>query len=738
MASMQSVSSPEQILHTVFGYQEFKPLQHEVIDNVLNRRDTLAIMPTGGGKSLCYQIPALLTPGLTVVVSPLIALMKDQVEQMESLGVPALFLNSSLSQEEYQMNMLLVRSGEIKLLYVAPETLLTERVFQLLENSQVNCLTIDEAHCISEWGHDFRPEYRQIAQVRKRFPQAVCLALTATATERVRQDIKETLAFQEDNEFVASFDRENLVIEVLPKNNPTAQTLTFLQRFPKQSGIIYCFSRKQVDDLTAFLNSHGYPARPYHAGLTDAVRSANQDAFIRDNVQIIVATIAFGMGINKSNVRFVLHYDLPKSIENYYQEIGRAGRDGLKSHCLLLYSYADVAKLRYFIDQKTENERQVAYQHLNALTRYAESTTCRRVPLLDYFGEPYDVENCEACDNCLNKNNSPVDITIPAQKFLSCVMRTGGRFAATHIVHVLMGIDNEKVTRYNHHTLSTFGIGKDLTHKQWLHIAHQLVEKDLLAQSNDMYRVLRLTPSGSEILKSRETILGVLLSPEAQTRTRRRAGEIEHDADLFEILRQKRKELAEAANVPPYVIFSDRTLVEIAAVYPMSPESLKRINGIGVVKLERYGKLLLEWISAYCQERGLNEKGIESVEKDVEPQPARVSTSKPRYMEVGEAFNAGKSLPALTEQYGVQPGTIIDNLTKFAQEGNPILQGEALLALLQVTDEQQKAACEAFDELGIKFLKPVFDRLNGVVSYDDLKILRLYSISTRSEPDPWG
>ena len=390
MASIDHLLSSSSILKNTFGYDTFRPLQREVIENVLAGRDTLAVMPTGGGKSLCYQIPALLFDGLTVVVSPLISLMKDQVEQLRAFGVPALFLNSSLSPQEYQENMEYVRRGEVKLLYVAPETLLTPRILSLLAELKVDCFTIDEAHCISEWGHDFRPEYRQLVEVRQRFPEAVCLALTATATSRVRQDIRTTLKFATTNEFVASFNRENLYIEVAPKRDPIAQTIQMLERYKDQSGIIYCFSRKQVDELAAYLASKGYSVRPYHAGLEDAERRSNQEAFIRDDAQIIVATIAFGMGINKPNVRFVIHYDLPKSIESYYQEIGRAGRDGLPAHCLLLYSYADVAKLNYFIDQKEGNERRVAMQHLDAIVRYAEDErTCRRKPLLNYFGESY-------------------------------------------------------------------------------------------------------------------------------------------------------------------------------------------------------------------------------------------------------------------------------------------------------------------------------------------------------------
>src|ERR671923_2826901 len=401
MSSIDHILTPAYILKNTFGYDTFRPLQFEVIENVLAGHDTLAVMPTGGGKSLCYQIPSLLFNGLTVVVSPLISLMKDQVEQLRAVGVPALFLNSSLAPYEYQENMEYVKRGEVRLLYVAPETLLTPRILSLLASVNVDLLTIDEAHCISEWGHDFRPEYRQIVEIRKRFPNAVCLALTATATARVRQDIRTTLKFTTTNEFIASFNRENLYIEVVNKRDPIGQTVQILERFKDQSGIIYCFSRKQVDELAAYLASKGYSVRPYHAGLEDSERRRNQEAFIRDDAQIIVATIAFGMGINKPNVRFVIHFDLPKSIEGYYQEIGRAGRDGLPAQCILLYSYSDAAKINYFIDQKERNEQRVAIEHLNAIVRYAEDEiTCRRKPLLNYFGESISADNCASCDNC--------------------------------------------------------------------------------------------------------------------------------------------------------------------------------------------------------------------------------------------------------------------------------------------------------------------------------------------------
>ena len=712
------------ILKNTFGYDTFRPLQREVIENVLSGRDTLAVMPTGGGKSLCYQIPSMLLKGLTVVVSPLISLMKDQVEQLRAFGVPALFLNSSLTPHEYLENMDYVKRGEVKLLYVAPETLLAPRILALLTSVQVDLLTIDEAHCISEWGHDFRPEYRQLVEVRKRFPEAVCLALTATATSRVRQDIRSTLKFATTNEFIASFNRENLYIEVQRKQDPIAQTIQMLEHYKDQSGIVYCFSRKQVDELAYYLATKGYSVRPYHAGLEDAERRRNQEAFIRDDAQIIVATIAFGMGINKPNVRFVIHFDLPKSIEGYYQEIGRAGRYGLPAHCLLLYSYSDVAKLSYFIDQKSGSEKRVAIQHLDAIVRFAEDERiCRRKPLLNYFGEFPEAETCTNCDNCTSAPTPLTDITIFAQKFLSCVKRADEKFGAGHIADILLGSENEKVLRWEHNKLSTYGIGTELTRKQWMHIARQLLNTGYLRQEGD-YHTLSLTHKALESLRKRERIMGILEeTTERVKKTGKRKEEIEYNNALFALLRQKRKELADQAGVPPYVIFSDRTLVEMAAYYPQSISSLLKISGVGQVKLRQYGEAFLEVIQAYCVNHGLNEKPKETVREK--------SDAHRRYVLVAEAYNAGETLQSLMERYHVTAGTILDHLTRYLAAGNKLRNGPDLQSLVSATPEQQQAASAAFEDLGTTFLKPVYDRLNGSLNYDELKILRLLYMVSR-------
>lgn len=712
------MNTPSSILKNTFGYDTFRPLQQEVIENILARRDTLAVMPTGGGKSLCYQIPSLLFDGLTVVVSPLISLMKDQVEQLRAFGVPSVFLNSSLSPHEYNENMDYVKRGEVKLLYLAPETLLTPRILTLLSGLKVDLLTIDEAHCISEWGHDFRPEYRQIVEVRKKFPNAVCMALTATATSRVRQDIRHTLKFATTNEFIASFNRENLFIEVVPKQDPAQQVREIIDRYKDQSGIIYCFSRKQVDELAAYLATKGYSVRPYHAGLDDAERRKNQELFIRDDVQIIVATIAFGMGINKPNVRFVIHHDLPKSIEGYYQEIGRAGRDGLPAHCVLLYSYADVAKLNYFIDQKEGDEKRVAIEHLNAIVRYAEDErNCRRKPLLNYFGESYSAETCSNCDNCNSAPTPLTDVTIPAQKFLSCVKRADEKFGAGHIVDILLGSKNEKVLRWEHDKLSTYGIGKELDRKQWMYLARQLLSMGYLKQEGE-FHTLSLTPKALEALRKREPIFGVMQEAERVKKDgRKKAAELDYHRGLFAILRQKRKEMADEAGVPPYVIFSDRTLTEMAAYFPQSSESLLTISGVGQVKAQQYGAPFLEVIREFAEKHKLHEKP-----KGKQQEKSEVGQ---RTLLIGELYNGGETVQSLMAKYQVTSQTILDHLTRFVAAGNALQHVTGLEAMTSASEAQKQAVFAAFDEVGTAMLKPVFDKLNGTMNYDDLKVLRL-------------
>jgi ATP-dependent DNA helicase RecQ len=720
--------NPEKILKKVFGYDEFRPLQAEIIDSVLNRQDALVIMPTGGGKSLCYQIPALIFRGLTVVVSPLISLMKDQVEQLAELGVSAVCLNSSIPREEYGKNIGLIKQAKTNLLYIAPETLLKTGTLDLLSSAGVRCLAIDEAHCISEWGHDFRPEYRQLAGVRSRFSDAVCIALTATATPRVRQDIKNSLNFESSNEYISSFNRENLFIRIVPKEDPVDQTVSFISQFPDQSGIIYCFSRRQVDDLSEILEGKGFSVRPYHAGLSDEERKKNQELFIKDDVLIIVATIAFGMGINKPNVRFVIHYDLPKNIESYYQEIGRSGRDGLRSECMLLFSYGDIQKIKYFINQKPAHEKRVANIHLQALLKFAETDICRRIPLLGYFGEEYYIKTCGMCDNCLSDKKELKDITVYAQKFLSCVKRTGEIFGAAHVVDVLRGSESKKVLKFEHQSLSTYGIGKDLTKKQWFHLSRQFLYKGLVMQDMD-YGGLKLTEKAWEVFKGKENVYGRIEADEIKVVRKRPTENItDFDEELFDRLRRKRKQLADEVKIPPYVIFSDRTLIEMSAFFPQTIKNMRNIYGIGEEKLKKYGFIFLEVICEYCEKHSIQENLKESVQlkKKTSKQALKL-----RHVAIGEAYNAGETIEKIMAQYRIKLVTVLDHLFKYSLEGNKI-RSDGLLSVSALSQKEVQVVLETFNRLGPEYLAPIYKEHNGNISYEDLKIIRLYYLSEKS------
>jgi ATP-dependent DNA helicase RecQ len=495
-----------QVLRQTFGWPRFLPGQSEVIVRVLQGQDALVVMPTGGGKSLCYELPGLLLEGLTVIVSPLVALMQDQVSQLGAVGVSAACLNHMVPLHEHTAITHRIRCGLIKLLYLAPETLLRPETLVLLEQARLACLAIDEAHCISEWGHDFRPEYRQVQEVRRRFPRAVCLALTATATRRVREDIRRLLGIAEEGEFVASFDRPNLFLAAEPRQDALAQVLSFLEQHRGQAGIIYCGTRKQADELCAALNANDWPALPYHAGLEDTVRQRNQERFLHGAAPLMVATIAFGMGINKADVRFVVHAHLPKDLESYYQEIGRAGRDGLPADCLLLYSQADAIVHRHFINQGTEAERAGREARLQALMRFAGTRECRRGPLLAYFGEKLE-QPCGHCDNCVQPvKGEMVDATDAAQKFLACVKLTGQSFGAAHLIAVLRGSRAAKVLARRHDRLNVFGIGKEHSTKQWRGLAQQFIRLGLLEQDLE-FGSLHLTPEGWDVLHGKAKAL---------------------------------------------------------------------------------------------------------------------------------------------------------------------------------------------------------------------------------------
>ena len=718
------------ILKEVFGFETFWPLQERVIAHVLEKKDALVVMPTGGGKSLCYQIPGMIFDGLTIVVSPLISLMKDQVDQLREYGVPALFLNSTLSIEEYRANVSKLRENRVKLLYLAPEALLAPRTLALLSALKVDCIAIDEAHCISEWGHDFRPEYRQLAAVRATFPDAACMALTATATPRVREDIRQSLGIDAPSEYIGSFNRPNLFLEVAPKTDPLDQVLTLLEQYPNESGIIYCATRRQTDDLHDLLHRKGYSVRPYHAGLSEEERTENQERFSRDDIRIIVATIAFGMGINKPNVRFVVHYDLPGSIDNYYQEIGRAGRDGLPAHCLLLFGYGDLQKVQFFIGQKTEQEQRTANILLSQLLGFAETDLCRRVPLLSYFGETAVTDRCGMCDNCRlgEEEKNLVDLTIPAQMFLSCVKRTDEIFGAGHIVDVLRGSNSQKILKFGHEELSTYGIGTAYSAKQWRHIARQLIQKGLLLYNYE-HGSLKLTPKAWVVLRGEETFLGRMeeAKKERGAALRQRAGEAEtFDSGLFETLRKKRKELADQANLPPYAIFHDRTLREMATHYPRTRESLLTLYGIVTRKLEKYADVFLDIIREHCQTRQIPEP--QEPFPVEEPAPtAPDSSGKRRYLVIGERFNEGCTIEQLAGDFNIQRNTVIDHLYRYLRKDHPLRQNNLLMSS-SLTADQRQAVLSSFARLGTERLRPVFDDLNGTIPYEELKLCLLHQL----------
>ena len=601
----------EGTLRRVFGYHAFRPLQREIIQDSLAGRDVFALLPTGGGKSLCFQLPALRRPGLTVVISPLIALMKDQVDALRANGVGAACLNSSLDDAARREAWRRLHRGEIRLLYVAPERLFAGTMLEELARWQLGAVAVDEAHCISEWGHDFRPEYRQLSQLRERFPTVPFLALTATATQRVREDIVRQLHLRDPATYVASFNRPNLTYRIEAKGQ-TADRIARLARARKgEAGIVYCASRNATEALAERLVKEGVKALPYHAGLTPETRAANQERFLRDEVQVMCATIAFGMGINKPNVRFVLHHDLPKNIEGYYQETGRAGRDGLPSECILYFSPGDVAKQIAFIDEKTdENERAVASAQLRQMVHYAESAGCRRVSLLGYFGETFPPGGCGACDNCLSPRDD-YDGTVHAQKFLSCAYRvrqkSGFDVGLNHLVAILTGSEAEGVLRWQHHTLSTFGIGKEMGRNEWGAIGRELVRLGLLQQAPGQMPTVSLTAEGLAALRERRTVrlTKPRETPKASVpRSSTPSGSIACDEVLFEKLRRLRKRLADEQGVPPYIVFGDVSLRHMARDYPTTERDLLAVPGVGETKLRVYGDEFLGEIQEHVRANG--------------------------------------------------------------------------------------------------------------------------------------
>ncbi|MGB5488638.1 MAG: DNA helicase RecQ [Lysobacterales bacterium] len=598
------MNSIHDTLQQVFGLHEFRPFQQEIVEQVLNGGDAFVLMPTGGGKSLCYQLPALHRPGLAIVVSPLISLMKDQVDALLANGVRAAMYNSNLDAGETRSVLSRLYNGELDLLYVAPERMMRPDFIRSLEQIPLALIAIDEAHCVSQWGHDFRPEYAALGELRQYFPEVPFIALTATADPQTRDDIVKVLGLHNARLFTTSFDRPNIRYTVLEKHRPQSQLLRFLRGQEGNSGIVYALSRKRVEEIAGHLNDRGHSAAAYHAGLSALTRRDVQERFIRDDVSIVVATVAFGMGIDKPNVRFVVHYDLPRHMEGYYQETGRAGRDGLAADALMLFGTQDVATARYHLDQNgNDNQRRIDSHKLNSMVGFAESLTCRRRVLLGYLGEQLDTD-CGNCDICLDPPEQ-YDATEAARKVLSCVYRVGQSFGVKHVVDVLRGADNERIRKFDHERLTTYGIGPEYSAVEWMSIVRQLIHRGYLIQDIATFSVLKLTPRALGLLRAEETL--ELARPrvvEKIKKKKKRSGPVEDlsedDLRLFETLREIRKQLAAEQGVPPYVIFGDVALVEMSRDRPSNEDEFLEINGVGQVKLERHGAIFLEAIA--CDE----------------------------------------------------------------------------------------------------------------------------------------
>ena len=698
-----NIHEAKQALKEYFGYSNFRPLQQEIIENVLQKRDTLVIMPTGGGKSICYQIPGIVLPGITIVVSPLIALMRDQVEALRANGVRAAYLNSSLSTAEQNQVERMAKLGELKILYVSPEKLLSQYFLQWVEKLDVSLFAIDEAHCISSWGHDFRPEYTQLKKLKELCPKIPVIALTATADKITRKDIMHQLKLKQPKLFIASFDRPNLSLTVLPARGRMKYIEDFVESRLNQSGIIYCLSRNETEKVAAKLKARGFNADFYHAGMPADVRNKTQEAFVSDKLSIICATIAFGMGIDKSNVRWVIHYNLPKNIESYYQEIGRAGRDGLKSDTILFYSFGDVMKLRGFIEDSGQKEMQLA--KLERMQQYADAQICRRKILLSYFNETLE-QNCDNCDVCKNPP-AVIDGTVLAQKALSAVARVDERVGVGMLVDILRGSGRQEIFVNGFHQIKTYGAGKDITYDEWQQYIHQLINTGLLEVAYDEGHVLKLTEESKKVLFGTRKISLVSLQTikqkvdEKVTEAKPVSKKQQVDEELFETLRKLRRQLADEANIAAYMVFSDATLKEMAAEKPVTEDAFKSISGVGKMKFAQYGDIFINEIYNF-----VNDKAAEG---------NRIKGST--YLATLDLYQKRYSIEQMAMERNLNEVTIYSHLAHLYLQGHKI---DLKQYLHELELEKIFKAIEATGET--ETLKVIFDHLNEELHYGKIRI----------------
>ncbi len=707
----------EQVLKQYFGYDHFRPLQAEIIDWILAGNDALVLMPTGGGKSVCFQVPAMVMDGLTLVISPLIALMQDQVQNLKAIGIPAEFVNSSQSGSQQSDIERRCRMGNIKILYISPEKLLSPNYLDFIRNINVSLFAIDESHCVSFWGHDFRPEYTKLNILKEQFPNIPIIALTATADKVTRKDIITQLNVPDAQTFISSFDRPNLSLEVLPGRNRLKVIIDFVSKRPNQSGIIYCLSRNSTEDVAARLQSLGIKAKHYHAGMDTAYRAKVQTEFIKDDIQVIVATIAFGMGIDKSNVRWIIHYNLPNNVESYYQELGRAGRDGQPSDTLLFYTYADVMARQRMLDDSglVPEMKELQEAKLNRMKQFAEAEICRRRILLSYFNENVE-KDCGNCDVCRNPPQR-FDGTVIAQKALSAVARTGEKVAMTLLIDVLRGSNNRNVISRGFHELKTFGVGKEIKAEEWADYLMQMLNSGVMDIAYDEGHAFKLNNASWQVLKEGKSVKFVRFEPyevkrarqAVEVRPEKSKQEIIKDA-LFERLRALRKTIADAKDIPPFIVFSDATLSDMAQKKPISKLQMLNVSGVGEQKYAQFGEVFIQEIMAFARENN-------------EPNKTRAMTGM-TYLETLDLYKTGKTPAEIAKQRGMTESTIVGHLAKMYEEGHPI-DLERIITKIEI--DRIIAAAKAIKYEKGTAIKPLFEAMDGTFDYHKIRLALLAS-----------